>query len=336
MAFRVSASIDTARVPRSRVFDQETAAKLQGALLRYARAEFGQTTLRSPPEENLEVFQRNLNIRERGLGPRTVAALRRYDRRFDVQPTAPRARPVAPTVSRDRLETAPAAERVLRTPRAPTPEARPPAPAVQQVIDQGGFFDRMAFRANSSSGRYGGTAEQAYAELLRQTNGRFQRNHVYVVQLDRENTTRDFQELKGTTYVFTTSSLGNVSLRGQFQSSSQPMTNAPVSGMNGPYIPSGVYSMGTTAVGNYGGLHIDAYQAWRDTNQNGQIDRHERRAGLSSTNLIRWHSAAYGSAGCSVIYGPHWQRFFNLVNSHGANGATYILNRRPASATREA
>lgn len=337
MAGRISSTtISTRGVPRSRVFDPQTAAKVHHALLAYARRQFGQTTLRSSPEENLEVFKRNHNIRERGLGPRTIEALRRYDRRFNVQ--APTRQPAV----RDRVERQPASERAARTPRpaaltiatprqAPRATPRPAqrAPATE-VVNEGGFFERLALRGNESTGRYGGTSAQAHAELRRQINGPLRPNHVYVVQLDRENTTRDFQELKGTTYVFTTSSTGQPTLRGRFRSSSQPMTNQPVSGMDGPYIPSGVYTMGTRAVGNYGGFAINAYRAWRDTNNNGQIDPRERRAGLVSTNLIRWHSAAYGSAGCSVIDAPHWQSFYRLVNSYGATGATYVLNRRQA------
>lgn len=338
-----STTTSTAGVPRSRVFDPQTAAKVHHALVAYSRQMGGSSRLRASPEENLETFKRNHNIRERGLGPQTIRALRHYDPRFSVQ-AQPTPRPRQTPASRDRVETAPRSERVVRAPRAaapaieaprPKPRPTPPrptpgarAPDVQEVIDGQGFFERLFTRA--SSGRYGGTAAQAYAELQRQTNGRLRPNHVYVVQLDRENTTRDFQELKGTTYVFTTSSVGNPTLRGQFRSSSQPMTNQPVSGMDGPYIPSGVYTMGTSAVGNYGGFAINAHQAWRDTNNNGQIDPRERRAGLVPTNLIRWHSAAYGSAGCSVIDANYWQRFYQLVNSYGGTGATYVLNRRRA------
>ena len=60
-------------VPQSRVYDAQDAAGIHKALERYAHRR-----LHAAPEENLEVFKRNLDINESGLGVQTLAALRRF------------------------------------------------------------------------------------------------------------------------------------------------------------------------------------------------------------------------------------------------------------------
>lgn len=174
---------------------------------------------------------------------------------------------------------------------------------------------------------------------MRQTGGRLRPNHAYVVQLDRKNDGSNNGALKGQTFVFSTDAQCRLTLANTFNSSSQPMRANPY-GADGtsafatadgnysyPYILDGMYSMSTQAI-THGtrGLPIEAYRAYRDTNRNGRIDADEMRQ-VRSTSLIRFHTAALGSAGCQTIDDRQWASFVRTVGAAGRSGATYVLRR---------
>jgi hypothetical protein len=299
---------------------------LTDALVAYFRAAGGRLSVaRNNQPLAIRAIQQVEGIRgEDGIGPRTEAVLRRFSPDF---------RPVASPFAVDRRS----AEPVRIAARAAAPALAAPPPRSSGVRVQApaasapSWWERM-FGGATSTG-----SSAAQNQLLASVRS-LKPNHAYVVQLDVNNDGRNTAAMKGRTYVFATDAGCNLSLRGTFTSSSQPFRGNPY-GPEGvsahankagtyryPYIPEGVYPMGTTAVGLTGGLAINVNRAARDTNRDGRIDANEARQ-LSSTSLIRFHSASLGSAGCQTIQDNEWASFIGTVGRYGGTGATYVLRR---------
>ncbi|MEZ0314586.1 MAG: hypothetical protein ACAI38_22685 [Myxococcota bacterium] len=349
--------------PTSRVYRPETAAALHGALERFWGRE-----LADPPEVNLRIFQRRNNINEAGLGPDTIAALRRYGYRPNAAALQQAQRYRSPEHASDagsfwsrffqpRTEeprTAPAAPRSQRRAdageRATTPRAvAPGSPTPRAVATRGPVAeaDTSEFRISQgdpSRGRYGGTTEQALQLLRERVPGQLQPNQVYIVQIDRNNTTRNFGELKGTTYVFRTNNGGEPRLAGTFRSTSQPTWTEGIlrkdtgRRVDAPYIPDirpgaePFYRVSRQIGGELGSFVVNASRANRDTNRSGALDRGEMR--LVSTSAITFHADAImhqgtlypvGSRGCQVIDHRVFRAFARAISGPGE--AIYVLHR---------
>ncbi len=338
-------------VPVSRVYRSETAAALHRALETY----WGRTLV-DPPEVNLPSFQRRNGIREGGLGPDTIAALRRYG----YQPNAAALRQAEQYRSPEHASDAgsfwrrfqPRSEETRRpvpAPRSPTGRPAPNGSSAPRAMapQAPAEVDYSEFRINQGDprrGRYGGTTEQALRLLRERVPGRLQPNQVYIVQIDRNNTPRSVGELKGTTYVFHTNAAGEPRLAGTFRSTSQPTWTEGIMRadtgrrVDAPYIPEvrpgeePFYRVSRQLGGQLGSFLVNASRAIRDTNRNGAVDRGETQ--LVATSAITFHADAIaqngtlypvGSRGCQVIDHRVFQEFVRAVRGPGE--AIYVLHR---------
>lgn len=293
---------------------------VEQALQRYFRRHGGNPNrVTQDPERALRTFQRrNRASSERGLGPRTVRALRRYGFTGGPQPE-----PVRDTFERTQ------GSRGRRGANTPTP-------AAPERREYQGVFARPSNPLARVPWNLRSTVRQAQSSLeanLRESGRQVQPGRIYAVQIDRTNDdSSDLGQLRGRTVVFRGGTDGELEMMGTFASSSQPScTNARFSAAQNygvAHIRPGMYTVSRTREGVYGGaFRIGGAAADRDANRNGVIDASER--GLSGprgrAGGILLHSSAYGSAGCQTFH--DFDAFAQAVAQGRGSTFDYLLIR---------
>jgi hypothetical protein len=191
------------------------------------------------------------------------------------------------------------------------------------------------------------TWDRAESVLRTQLAGRtFAPGNIVAVQLDMMRAPNEpLTSLWGKTFVFRVDARGQLERRGAFDSTSQPMTlgigpnHYPVTREKGPaYIRSGVYQVSRSLEDQLGGtfrFSPHRVPTYRDTELGGV----PRDGSISAAEAAHWaardehatrilfHSSAYGSVGCQVIYSRQHPDFIREIEAGTGSTFTYVLVR---------